>query len=79
MTNDDVVLSKMMTFGLHLMMTLMMGSEQMWLFICTILPPNLVHPIARNYGSSMAHASSLNVMLLALGQQAFSQQSLGLG
>jgi hypothetical protein len=29
MTNDDVVLSKMMTFGLHLMMTLMMGSEQM--------------------------------------------------
>ncbi len=37
------------------------------------LPPNLVHPIARTFRSNMAHASSVNAMLLVLRQQTFSQ------
>jgi hypothetical protein len=44
-----------------------------------VLPSNLVHLIVGTFGSNMAHASSVNVMLLALGQQTFNQQSLGLG
>jgi hypothetical protein len=38
-----------------------------------VLPPNLVHPIARTSRSNMAHASSVNVMLLVLRQQTFNQ------
>ncbi len=38
-----------------------------------VLPPNLVHPIARTFRSKTAHASSMNVMLLVLRQQTFSQ------
>ncbi len=38
-----------------------------------VLPPNLVHPIARTSRSNMAHTSSVNVMLLVLRQQTFSQ------
>ncbi len=49
------------------------------MIVCTILPPNLVHPIVGTFGFNMAHASYVNVMLLTSWQQAFSQQSLGLG
>jgi hypothetical protein len=38
-----------------------------------VLPPNLVRPIARTFRSDMAHASSMNAMLFALGHQTFSQ------
>ncbi len=44
-----------------------------------VLPFNLVHPIVGTFGSNMAQTSSVNVMLLALRQQTFNQQSLGLG
>jgi hypothetical protein len=44
-----------------------------------VLSPNLVHPIVGTFGPNMAQVSSVNVMLLALGQQTFNQQSLGLG
>jgi hypothetical protein len=44
-----------------------------------VLPPNLVHPIVGTFGFNMAQVGSMNVMLFALGQQTFNQQSLGLG
>jgi len=63
MTNDDVVPSK---------------DDDIWaafddeqranVIVFNVLPPNLVHPIVGTSGSNMAQASSVNVMLLALGQ-----------
>jgi len=47
--------------------------------VSNVLPSNLVHLIVGTSGSNMAHASSVNVVWLALGQQTFNQQSLGLG
>jgi hypothetical protein len=38
-----------------------------------------VHIIAWTSRSNVAHANFMNVMLLTLGQQTFSQESLGLG
>jgi hypothetical protein len=41
--------------------------------IANVLPPNLVHPIARIFGFHMALVSFVNAMLLALGQKTFNQ------
>jgi hypothetical protein len=78
MTNDDVVPSKdddvWVAFDDDF-------DDEQWanVIVSNVLPPNLVHPIVGTSGSNMAHVSSVNVMLLALGQQTFNQQSLGLG
>ncbi len=44
-----------------------------------ILPINLVQPITTLAFGSNTQANYVNVLLLALGQHAFGQQSLGLG
>jgi hypothetical protein len=78
MTNDDVMPSEndnvWVTFDDDF-------DDEQWanVIVSNVLPPNLVHPIVGTYGSNMAHVNSVNVMLLALRQQTFNQQSLGLG
>ncbi len=68
MTNDDVVPSE---------------DDDIWatfddrqganVITSNVLPHNLVRPIAGTSRSNMAHASLVNVMLLALGHQTSSQ------
>jgi hypothetical protein len=78
MTNDDVVPSEddnvWATFYDDFD-----DEQQANVIASNVLPPNLVHPIVGTSRSNMAQTSSMNVMLFALGQQTFSQQSLGLG